>query len=100
VCTIGRSMPHAHVAAVSAMARRLGLPVPLGVDVPVAGSGAGVDHRGGATYVKAVHAVVVGDTTLGVDLDVARASTYAAMDWLLERQEAIERWPPNTLLQR
>ena len=34
------------------------------------------------------------DTTLGVDLDVAGASTdevYAAMDWLADRQDAIEK---------
>ena len=34
------------------------------------------------------------DTTLGVDLDVAGASTdeiYAAMDWLASRQDAIEK---------
>jgi hypothetical protein len=34
------------------------------------------------------------DSTLGVDLDVAGASTdevYAAMDWLADRQEAIEK---------
>ena len=33
------------------------------------------------------------DTTLGVDLGIAEASTdeiYAAMDWLLGRQDAIE----------
>jgi hypothetical protein len=34
-----------------------------------------------------------GDTTLGVDLGVANASTdevYAAMDWLLSQQDSIE----------
>ena len=34
------------------------------------------------------------DTTLGADLDVAGASTdevYAAMDWLVDRQDAIEK---------
>jgi predicted MFS family arabinose efflux permease len=34
------------------------------------------------------------DTTLGVDLDVAGASTdeiYAAMDWLADRQDSIEK---------
>ena len=40
------------------------------------------------------------DITLGADLGVAGASTdeiYAAMDWLVDRQDAIEAsWPPGT----
>jgi hypothetical protein len=93
--TIVRSLPHGHVAAVVAMARQLGLPTLLGP----AGR-----HR------DLVLALIVSrvlrpksklstlawwpDTTLGVDLGVAGACTdevYAAMDWLADRQEAIEK---------
>ena len=42
----------------------------------------------------------MGQYHVGLDLDVAGASTeeiYAAMDWLVGRQDAIERsWRPNT----
>ena len=59
------------------------------------GPGAGVDHLpGGAPGLEAGHHPTWwADTTLGVDLGVADASTdevYAAMDWLLARQDAIE----------
>jgi hypothetical protein len=43
---------------------------------------------------QAVYAGVVPDTILGVDLGVADASTdeiYAAMDWLVGRQDGIEK---------
>jgi hypothetical protein len=94
-CTIVRSLPHGHVAAVAVMARKLGLPALLGP----AGR-----HR------DLVLALIVSrvvrpasklstlawwpDVTLGADLDVAGASTdevYAAMDWLVDRQDAIEK---------
>jgi Transposase DDE domain len=94
-CTIVRSLPHGHVAAVAAMAHKLGLPALLGP----AGR-----HR------DLVLALIVSrvvrpasklstlawwpDVTLGADLDVAGASTdevYAAMDWLVGRQDAIEK---------
>ncbi len=65
-----------------------------GPAVPVPRSGGGADHLSGhPPEVEAVHAGVVGRFHLGVDLDVAGACTdeiYAAMDWLAERQEAIE----------
>jgi hypothetical protein len=94
-CTIVRSLPHGHIAAVAAMAHKLGLPALLGP----AGR-----HR------DLVLALIVSrvvrpasklstlawwpDVTLGADLDVAGASTdeiYAAMDWLVDRQDAIEK---------
>ena len=58
--TIVRSLPHGHVAAVAAMARRLGLPTLLGPAVP------GARHRpradrlaGAAAEVETVHAGLV-----------------------------------------
>jgi hypothetical protein len=93
--TIVRSLPHGHVAAVAAMARTLGLPALLGP---------ACRHRDLALALVVSRVVKPGsklstltwwaDTTLGPDLGVCNASTdeiYAAMDWLLDRQEAIER---------
>ncbi len=55
-----RSLPHGHVAAVAAMARKLGLAALLGPPVPRPGSGGRVDHlAGGAAQAQAVHPVVV-----------------------------------------
>jgi len=92
---IVRSLPHGHVAAVAAMARKLGFPTLLGP---------ACRHRDLA-LVLIVSRVVRPksklstltwwpDTTLGTDLGVAGASTdevYAAMDWLAERQDTIEK---------
>ena len=93
--TITRSLPHGHVAAVTAMARKLGLPGLLGPAVPAAGSGVGADRvAGGAARLEAVHPAWWADTTLGADLGVAGAATdevYAAMDWLPDRQDGIEK---------
>src|SRR6516164_3265887 len=80
--SIARSLPHGHVAAVSAMAHQLVAALIISRVVRPAS--------------KLATAAWWPDVTLGVDLDVAGASTdeiYAAMDWLLERQDAIE----NTL---
>ena len=90
-----RSLPHGHVAAVWAAAKAVGLPALLGP--------AGRD-RDLALALIVSRVVAPGstlstlswwtDTTLGVDLDVADAGTdevYAAMDWLVGRQDAIER---------
>jgi hypothetical protein len=92
--TITRSVPHGHVAAVHAMARKLGLPALLGPAGP---------KRDLALALAISRVVAPGsklstltwwdDTTLGADLGVAEASTgdiYAAMDWLAARQDAIE----------
>ena len=93
--TICRSLPHGHVAAVMAMARQLGFPALLGPacrhrDLAVALIISRVIRPGSKLSTLTWWA----DTTLGVDLDVAGAGTddvYAAMDWLLDRQEAIEK---------
>jgi hypothetical protein len=92
--TITGSLPHGHVAAVHAMARKLGLPALLGPAGP---------QRDLALALIISRVVKPGsklstltwwaDTTLGADLGIAGASTddiYAAMDWLEDRQDAIE----------
>jgi hypothetical protein len=92
--TITRSLPHGHVAAVHAMAARLGLPALLGPacaerDLALAL----VISRVAAPASKLATLTWWADTTLGADLGVAAASTdqvYAAMDWLAGRQDAIE----------
>jgi hypothetical protein len=92
--TITRSLPHGHVAAVHAMAARLGLPALLGPagrqrDLALAL----VISRVVAPASKLSTLTWWDDTTLGGDLGVSGASTddvYAAMDWLEHRQEAIE----------
>jgi hypothetical protein len=92
--TITGSLPHGHVAAVAAMAVRLGLPALLGPagrprDLALALIVSRVVQPGS----KLSTLTWWGDTTLGADLGVAGASTddiYAAMDWLEHRQDAIE----------
>jgi hypothetical protein len=92
--TVTRSLPHGHVAAVHAQAAGLGLPGLLGPagrhrDLALALVIARVVRPGSKLATTAWWA----DTTLGVDLGVADASTdevYAAMDWLLARQDTIE----------
>ena len=93
--SIARSLPHGHVAAVAAMARQLGLPALLGPacrarDLVLAL----IVSRVVRPASKLATAAWWPDVTLGVDLDVAGAGTdeiYAAMDWLVDRQEAIEK---------
>jgi hypothetical protein len=91
---VERSAGHGHVAAVHAIAGQLGLPGLLG---PAC-------RARDLAYALLVSRVVrprsklstLGwwdDVTLGADLGVAGASTdevYAAMDWLVGRQDAIE----------
>jgi hypothetical protein len=92
--TITGSLPHGHVAAVHAMAAKLGLPALLGPagrarDLALAL----VISRVVAPASKLSTLTWWDDTTLGADLGVAGASTddvYAAMDWLEARQDAIE----------
>jgi hypothetical protein len=92
--TITRSLPHGHVAAVYAMAAKLGLPALLGPagrprDLALALIISRVARPGSKLSTLTWWA----DTTLGADLGVADASTdeiYAAMDWLEDRQDAIE----------
>jgi len=91
---ITASLPHGHVAAVAAMAGRLGLPVLLGPacrqrDLALALIVSRVVRPGS----KLSTAGWWDDTTLGADLGVAGAGTdeiYAAMDWLAGRQDPIE----------
>jgi hypothetical protein len=90
-----RALPHGHVAAVGAVARQLGLPALLG---PACRSR---DLALGLIISRVVEpaskrSTLSGwaDTTLGADLGINDASTdeiYAAMDWLIGRQDAIER---------
>lgn len=92
---VRRSLPHGDVAAVHAMAGKLGLKGLLGPDC----------RERDIAYALILSRVVrpesklstVGwweDSTLGVDLGVSGVSAgdaYAAMDWLFGRQDAIER---------
>jgi hypothetical protein len=89
-----RSLPHGHAAAAHAAARQLGFPAILGPACP----------ERDLAYALIVSRVIRPasklatiswwqDSTLGADLGVTGASTddaYAAMDWLHERQDAIE----------
>src|SRR6478672_2225064 len=92
--TITRSVPHGHVAAVHAMAARLGLPALLGpAGRPRDLALALIISRVVAPGSKLSTLTWWADTTLGADLAVDGASTddiYAAMDWLEHRQDAIE----------
>ena len=92
--TITRSLPHGHVAAVYAMAMKLGLPALLGPAGPQRDLAlALVISRVAAPGSKLSTLAWWSDTTLGADLGVAQASddeVYAAMDWLAARQDAIE----------
>jgi hypothetical protein len=92
--TITRSVPHGHVAAVHAMAGKLGLPALLGpAGRPRDLAMALIISRVVAPASKLSTLTWWADVTLGADLGVAGASTddiYAAMDWLAGRQDAIE----------
>jgi hypothetical protein len=91
---ITRSMPHGHVAAVMAKAHQLGLPALLGPSCRSRDLGmALIVSRVIRPASKLSTLSWWADTTLGVDLGVAGASTdeiYAAMDWLADRQHSIE----------
>jgi hypothetical protein len=92
--TITRSLPHGHVAAVHAMAAKLGLPALLGPPGPQRDLAlALVISRVVAPGSKLSALAWWSDTTLGTDLGVDQVSddeVYAAMDWLGARQDAIE----------
>lgn len=89
-----RSLPHGHVAAVWAQAKAVGLAALLGPagrarDLAMAL----IVSRVVAPAAKRATLSWWADTTLGVDLNVADADTdevYAAMDWLVARQDQIE----------
>src|SRR6266852_896201 len=93
--TIISSLPHGHVAAVYAMAARLGLPPLMGPAGPQRDLAlALVICRVVAPASKLATRSWWADTTLGADLHIASASTddiYAAMDWLEHRQDHIEK---------
>ena len=92
---VTRSLPHGHAAAVAAMAGKLGFPAllgPPGRDRDLAF--ALIISRVLRPASKLSTASWWDDVTLGPDLGVAGASTddiYAAMDWLADRQDNIER---------
>ncbi|MGH4014627.1 MAG: IS1634 family transposase [Pseudonocardiaceae bacterium] len=95
-CDTERSVPHGDVAAAHVMATRLGLRTLLGP----------ASRERDIAYALILSRAVApkpklstarwwwtGDTTLGTDLGVADACTdevYAAMDWLVGRQQGIE----------
>jgi hypothetical protein len=92
--TIGASVPHGHVAAVHAMAVKLGLPALLGPagrqrDLALAL----IVSRVVAPASKLPTLAWWADTTLGADLGAAAPTgeVYTAMDWLAGRQDAIEK---------
>jgi hypothetical protein len=90
---IAASLPHGHVAAVHAMAVKLGLPALLGPacrqrDLALAL----IVSRVVAPASKLSTLTWWADTTLGADLGAAASTDdlYAAMDWLGGRQDTIE----------
>jgi hypothetical protein len=92
---VARSLPHGHAAAAHVMARELGFPALLGPPGPARDLAyALVISRVIRPASKLSTASWWQDVTLGPDLGVAGASTddiYAAMDWLVSRQDDIEK---------
>jgi hypothetical protein len=92
--TITASLPHGHVAAVHAMAAKLGLPAMLGPACRQRDLALGlIISRVVAPASKLATGTWWADTTLGADLGIAgthAGDLYAAMDWLAHRQDAIE----------
>ncbi|MGH3204364.1 MAG: IS1634 family transposase, partial [Streptosporangiaceae bacterium] len=92
---VARSLPHGHAAAVCAMARKLGFPALLGPPGPDRDLAyALILSRVLRPASKLSTAAWWDDVTLGADLGVAGAGTdglYAAMDWLVSRQDGIEK---------
>ena len=94
--TITRSLPHGHVAAVLAMGRALGLEAllartPSRARALVVGM---LVSRILAPASKLATSRAWDSTTLGESLGIAGAAEdelYAALDWLLARQPAVER---------
>src|SRR6266536_1596003 len=90
--TIIRSVPHGHVAAVHAMAAKLGLPALLGPACPQRDLAlALIVSRVARPGSKLSTLTWWPDVTLGADLGVDGATTdevYAAMDWLAARHLA------------
>ena len=97
---IERSLPHGHAAAALGAIERLGLPGLIDAqpspqrDRAVALIAARILHPGSKLAAARGLAEETARDTLGETLGLQEASEddlYAAMDWLLERQEAIER---------
>lgn len=96
---IQRSLPHGHVAAVLGTMRRLGLPALLGRrpsrerDLTLAVVAARVlDPRSKLATARGLRAETL-ESTLGEELSLTDADedeVYAAMDWALRRQGAVE----------
>jgi hypothetical protein len=91
---VTRSLPHGHVAAVWAQAKILGFPGLLGPACRERDLALGlILSRVLRPKSKLSTLSWWDDTTLGADLGVSGASSdecYAAMDWLLSRQDSIE----------
>ena len=90
-----RALPHGHVAAVVTQARALGFPALLGPAGPARDLAFALIVarvcRPGSKLATTRWWV---DTTLAADLGIVEASVdevYAAMDWLADRQDAIEQ---------
>ncbi|AGZ49299.1 transposase DDE domain protein [Mycobacterium kansasii 662] len=92
---IESSLPHGHVAAVHTMARTLGLPALLGPPCRARDLAYGlIVSRVLRPGSKLSTLTGWADTTLGADLGITGASSdevYAAMDWLHQRQDHIEK---------
>jgi len=102
---ITRSRPHGHLAAVATAARALGLPELLGPPSRAR------DIAYGLVLARVVRPAAKlatlrwwADTTVVEDLGLAEVGTdevYAAMDWLLDRQEGSRPpWPAGTWRRR
>jgi hypothetical protein len=93
--TVERALPHGHVAAIWAQAKALGLPGLLGPACPQRDLAMGlIVARVARPGSKLSTTRWWADTTLGVDLGVGDATTdevYEAMDWLVARQDSIEK---------
>jgi len=92
--TITRSLPHGHVAAAAALGEALGLAALIGPPCRERDLVLGlVLARATAPGSKLAAMRQWADSTVGADLDLLGATpdaVYAAMDWLLGRQPAIE----------
>ena len=95
IATVQCSRPHGHLAATAVMAKQLGLPGLLGP--PCRARQVAMALILARAVVPASKLATIGwwsDTTLGPDLQVGGIHTdevYSAMDWLLTRQDDIEK---------
>ncbi len=95
IATVQCSRPHGHLAATAVMAKQLGLPGLLGP--PCRARQVAMALILARAVVPASKLATIGwwsDTTLGPDLAVSGIHTdevYSAMDWLLTRQDDIEK---------